>query len=50
VFWSSLVWREGRQFVPQGGTILEPGDRLLVLAEDDSYETARRLVTETSEA
>ncbi|MDP1570767.1 MAG: potassium/proton antiporter [Vicinamibacterales bacterium] len=40
-----LVRRGEQQFVPQGGTSLEAGDRLLVLAEDDSYASARRLLT-----
>jgi potassium/hydrogen antiporter len=40
-----LVRRGEQQFVPQGGTTLEAGDRLLVLAEDDSYATTRRILT-----
>jgi cell volume regulation protein A len=40
-----LVYREGEIMVPQGGTILEAGDRVLLLAEGEPYQTARRLLT-----
>jgi potassium/hydrogen antiporter len=39
-----LVYRGGQHFVPQGGTVLEAGDRLLLLAEGAAYAHARRLL------
>jgi potassium/hydrogen antiporter len=41
----ALVQRADRQFVPQGATVVEAGDRLLLLAEGGSYEDARRILT-----
>lgn len=40
-----LVRRGEQQFVPQGSTSLEAGDRLLLLAEDEIYVAVRRIVT-----
>lgn len=40
----ALLYRNGQIVVPQGGTILEAGDRLLLLAEDEAYQSARRLL------
>lgn len=39
-----LIYRGGRVLVPQGGTILEAGDRLLLVADGQPYETARELL------
>jgi cell volume regulation protein A len=44
-----LVQRGDRQFVPQGGTIVEAGDRLLLLAEGEGYAAARKALTGTAE-
>lgn len=41
----ALIYRAGQILVPQGGTVLEAGDRLLLLAEDEPFQTARRLLT-----
>jgi potassium/hydrogen antiporter len=39
-----LLYRAGQVLVPQGGAVLEAGDRVLLLAEDESFQTARRLL------
>ncbi len=39
-----LVYRNGQVVMPQGGTVLEAGDRVLLLSEDDSFRTARELL------
>ena len=39
-----LLYRGGEIVVPQGGTALQAGDRILVLAEDDAYDAARALL------
>jgi cell volume regulation protein A len=39
-----LVYRAGQIVVPQGGTVLEAGDRVLLLAEDAPYQLARDLL------
>jgi cell volume regulation protein A len=39
-----LLHRAGQHVIPQGGTTLEAGDRLLLLAEGDAYVEARRLL------
>lgn len=39
-----LLYRTGQILVPQGGTVLEPGDRVLLLAEEDTYPAARDLL------
>ncbi|HVL69359.1 MAG TPA: potassium/proton antiporter [Vicinamibacterales bacterium] len=36
-----LLYRAGQILVPQGGTVLEAGDRVLLLAEEDTYPAAR---------
>jgi potassium/hydrogen antiporter len=43
----ALLYRDGRIIVPQGGTTLEAGDRVLLLAQDDAYHTARELLVGT---
>jgi potassium/hydrogen antiporter len=40
----ALLYRDGQIIVPQGGTILAAGDRVLLLAEDDAFEIARELL------
>ncbi len=40
-----LVYRAGEIVVPQGSTVLEAGDRALLLAEEDAYRIARRMLT-----
>ena len=40
-----LLYRAGHVVVPQGGTVLQAGDRVLLLAEDGSYQVARALLT-----
>jgi cell volume regulation protein A len=39
-----LLYRAGHVVVPQGGTVLEAGDRVLLLAEDGPYQEARALL------
>jgi potassium/hydrogen antiporter len=39
-----LLYREGQIIMPQGGTTLAAGDRVLLLAQDDAYQTARNLL------
>jgi potassium/hydrogen antiporter len=39
-----LIYRGGQIIMPQGGTTLEVGDRVLLLAQDDAYQTARELL------
>jgi cell volume regulation protein A len=39
-----LVYRDGRIFTPQGGTRLQAGDRVLLLAQDSAYQKARELL------
>ena len=39
-----LLYRAGQVLVPQGGTVLEAGDRVLLLAEDEGYQAARELL------
>lgn len=39
-----LLYRGGHSIVPQGGTVFEAGDRVLMLAEDEAFVTARRLL------
>jgi potassium/hydrogen antiporter len=36
-----LLYRKGQVLVPQGGTVLEAGDRVLLLAEGESLQSAR---------
>jgi cell volume regulation protein A len=43
----ALIYRGGQILVPQGGTVLEAGDRLLLLAEDEPFQTARRVLIGT---
>ncbi|MGE3511617.1 MAG: cation:proton antiporter, partial [Vicinamibacterales bacterium] len=43
-----LIYRAGHVLVPQGGTGLEAGDRLLLLSEDEQLATARQLLTGSS--
>jgi potassium/hydrogen antiporter len=43
----ALVYRGGQIIVPQGGTVLAAGDRVLLLAEDEPYHVARRLLAGT---
>jgi potassium/hydrogen antiporter len=43
-----LLYRDGQVVVPQGGTTLEVGDRVLLVAEDAPYETARNLLVGSS--
>lgn len=40
-----LLYRDGQATVPQGGTVLEAGDRLLLLAEGEPYQTVRAMLT-----
>lgn len=40
-----LLYRQGRVVVPQGATILEGGDRVLLAADDELYEEARDVLT-----
>ena len=40
-----LLYRQGRVVVPQGATILESGDRVLLAADDELYEEAREALT-----
>jgi len=42
-----LLYRAGQILVPQGGTVLEAGDRVLLLAEEEPYQTARRILLGT---
>ena len=44
-----LLYRAGQILVPQGGTVLEPGDRVLLLAEGDMYPAARELLAGSGE-
>ncbi len=37
----ALLYRGGQVMVPQGGTVIEAGDRLLLLVEDADYELTR---------
>lgn len=39
-----LVYRQGHIVMPQGGTKLQAGDRVLLLAQDAAYQTARELL------
>ena len=39
-----LLYRAGHIVVLQGGTVLEAGDRVLLLAEDGPYQEARALL------
>jgi potassium/hydrogen antiporter len=39
-----LIGRGGAFIVPNGGTVIEPGDRLLVLADEDDLGTSRAIV------
>ncbi len=39
-----LVTRDDRTFVPQGATVLRPGDRALVLADPESLERTREII------
>jgi potassium/hydrogen antiporter len=39
-----LLYRSGRTVVPQGGTTFRAGDRVLLMAEDEAFEVARRLL------
>jgi potassium/hydrogen antiporter len=39
-----LLYRQGQSIVPQGGTVFEKGDRVLLLAEDQPFELARHLL------
>ncbi|MBA3885131.1 MAG: potassium/proton antiporter [Acidobacteria bacterium] len=39
-----LLYRQGEIVVPQGGTVFEEGDRVLLLAEDEAFATARGLL------
>lgn len=41
----ALVYRAGHILVPQGGTVFEVGDRLLLLAEDAPFQMARQVLT-----
>jgi cell volume regulation protein A len=43
----ALIYRGGQILVPQGGTVLEAGDRLLLLAEDEPFQTVRRVLIGT---
>jgi potassium/hydrogen antiporter len=44
-----LLYRAGQILVPQGGTVLEAGDRVLLLAEGDTYPAARHLLAGSGE-
>jgi potassium/hydrogen antiporter len=39
-----LLYRDGEIAVPQGGSVLAAGDRLLLLAADDAFQRARQLL------
>jgi cell volume regulation protein A len=39
-----LISRGSAYFIPSGGTILQPGDVLLALTEDEAYETAQEIL------
>jgi cell volume regulation protein A len=39
-----LLYRQGRVVVPQGGTTLAAGDRVLLAADGDQYEAARAVL------
>jgi Trk K+ transport system NAD-binding subunit len=39
-----LLYRDNQILVPQGGTILEAGDRVLLLAEREPYQAARQVL------
>lgn len=39
-----LIYRGGQAIMPQGGTTLEAGDRILLLARDEVYRQARELL------
>jgi len=41
----ALIYRAGHILVPQGGSVLEAGDRLLLVAEDARLAAARRVLT-----
>jgi cell volume regulation protein A len=41
----ALIYRAGHILVPQGGSVLEAGDRLLLVAEDAQLAAARRVLT-----
>jgi cell volume regulation protein A len=43
-----LLYRGGQIIVPQGSTVLEAGDRVLLLAEGEPYQAARDLLVGTS--
>jgi potassium/hydrogen antiporter len=45
-----LIYRDGQVIMPQGGTTLEAGDRIMLLAQDDAYQTARELLIGTEAA
>jgi cell volume regulation protein A len=44
-----LLYRTGQILVPQGGTVLEAGDRVLLLAEEDTYPAVRDLLAGSGE-
>jgi len=44
-----LLYRDGQVLVPQGGTILEAGDRVLLLAEGEPYDAVRDLLVGAGE-
>ncbi len=39
-----LIARAGGDVIPEGSTVLQPGDRLVVLADDDSMSAVRAIV------
>jgi potassium/hydrogen antiporter len=39
-----LLYRGGQVMVPQGGTVLQAGDRILLLAEDSAFESVQRIL------
>jgi cell volume regulation protein A len=41
-----LIGRDGEFFVPGGGTVIQPGDRLLILASKDTLIKVRALIAE----
>jgi Trk K+ transport system NAD-binding subunit len=41
----ALIYRNGRVLVPQGTTVLLPGDRVLLVAEGEAFERVRTLLT-----
>jgi cell volume regulation protein A len=43
----ALIYRAGQILVPQGGTVLEAGDRLLLLAEDEQFRIAPQALSGT---